>query len=60
MALISDQLELINGLGAALMVAGAEAGRAWVARTPGLDALIVDADNSLWRSPGMASRLGRG
>lgn len=59
-ALISDQLEMINGLGAALMVAGAEAARARIARTPGLDALIVDADNSLWLSPGMALRLGRG
>lgn len=59
-ALISDQLEAINGLGTAIMVAGSEAGRARVAQTPGLDALIVDADNSLWLSPGMAWRLGRG
>jgi thiamine biosynthesis lipoprotein len=59
-ALISDQLELVNGLGAAIMVAGAQAGRARVARSPGLDALIVDADGSLWRSPGMALRLERG
>lgn len=58
--LISDQLEAINGLGAAIMVAGAETGRTRVARTPGLDALIVDADSSLWLSPGMAQRLGRG
>jgi thiamine biosynthesis lipoprotein len=58
-ALISDQLEAVNGLGAAIMVAGARAGRARVAQTPGLDALIVDADNSLWCSPGMASRLSR-
>lgn len=58
--LISDQLELVNGLGAAIMVAGAQAGRARVARSPGLDALIVDADGSLWRSPGMALRLERG
>ncbi|WP_114970159.1 FAD:protein FMN transferase [Rhodoferax ferrireducens] len=57
--LISEQLEAINGLGTALMVAGADAGRARIARTPGVDALIVDADNSLWLSPGMASRLGR-
>ncbi|MEO8118110.1 MAG: FAD:protein FMN transferase [Rhodoferax sp.] len=57
--LISEQLEAINGLGTALMVAGAEAGRARIARTPGVDALIVDADNSLWLSPGMASRLDR-
>jgi thiamine biosynthesis lipoprotein len=55
--LIADDLEAINGLGAAIMVAGAGAGRARVAETPGLDALIVDADGSLWRSPGMATRL---
>lgn len=58
--LISDQLEVINGLGTAIMVAGAQTGRTRVARAPGLDALIVDADNSLWLSPGMALRLGRG
>ena len=55
--LISEQLEPINGLGTALMVAGAQAGRTRVANTPGVDALIVDADNSLWLSPGMAQRL---
>jgi thiamine biosynthesis lipoprotein len=59
-ALVSEQLEAVNGLGTAIMVAGAKAGRARVAQTPGLDALIVDADNSLWLSPGMARRLGRG
>lgn len=58
--LISEQLEAINGLGTALMVAGAAAGRDRLARTPGVDALIVDADNSLWLSPGMTLRLGRG
>lgn len=56
-ALISDHMEAINGLGAAIMVAGSEAGRARVAAQPGLDALIVNADNSLWLSPGMARRL---
>ena len=55
--LISDQLEAINGLGTAIMVAGSAVGRAQVARQPGLDALIVDADNSLWLSPGMVKRL---
>ncbi len=57
--LISEQLELVNGLGTALMVAGAEAARTRVAKTPGLDALIVDADSRLWLSPGMALRLRR-
>jgi thiamine biosynthesis lipoprotein len=58
--LISERLDDLNGLGTAIMVAGAPAGRARVAQTPGLDALIVDADNSLWLSPGMARRLQRG
>jgi FAD:protein FMN transferase len=58
-ALIGEQLDAINGLGTAIMVAGAQAGRERVARTPGVDALIVDADNSLWLSPGMALRLQR-
>lgn len=58
--LISNQLEKINGLGTAIMVAGADAGRVRVTRTSGLDALIVDADGSLWLSPGMARRLALG
>jgi thiamine biosynthesis lipoprotein len=58
--LISNRLEAVNGVGTAIMVAGAEVGRSRVAQTPGLDALIVDADNSLWLSPGMAKRLARG
>lgn len=56
-ALISERLEDINGLGAAIMVAGMPAGQASVARTSGLDALIVGADDSLWLSPGMQRRL---
>lgn len=58
-ALIGEQLDAINGMGTAIMVAGAQAGRERLARTPGVDALIVDADNSLWLSPGMARRLQR-
>lgn len=58
-ALIGENLEAINGLGTAIMVAGAQAGRKRLARTAGVDALIVDADNSLWLSPGMARRLQR-
>lgn len=55
--LISERLDAVNGLGTAIMVAGAQAGRTRVAQTSGLDALIVDTDNSLWLSPGMAQRL---
>lgn len=58
--LISRQPEAVNGLGTAIMVAGAAAGRACLAQTPLVDALIVDSDGSLWRSPGMAQRLARG
>ncbi len=56
-ALISEQLDTVNGLGTAIMVAGAAQGRRRVEQTPGLDACIVDADNSVWLSPGMARRL---
>lgn len=56
-ALISERLDDINGLGAAIMVAGMQAGQTRVAKTAGLDALIVGADNSLWLSSGMRQRL---
>ena len=55
--LIADDLDAINGLGAAIMVAGADAGRARVTKIAKLDALIVDADGSVWCSRGMATRL---
>lgn len=55
--LIADALDAINGLGAAIMVAGADAGRARVTKIAKLDALIVDADGSVWCSRGMATRL---
>lgn len=56
-ALIARRIEDINGLGAAIMVGGGEAGRRWLASLPGVDALIVEADQRLWLSPGMAARL---
>ena len=55
--LVSRKLEDINGLGAAIMVAGAEAGRRLLAPLAGVDSLIVEADQRLWLSPGMAGRL---
>ena len=54
--LISDKLEAINGLGAAIMVAGAETGRARLQKMTSVDALIVGADNQLWISSGLAQR----
>ena len=55
--LVSRNLEAINGLGAATMVAGADAGRGLLASLPGVDALIVEAHRPLWLSSGMAARL---
>ncbi|MDO8178036.1 MAG: FAD:protein FMN transferase [Undibacterium sp.] len=56
LTLISERLDVINGLGAAIMVAGADAGRARLRQMAGVDALIVDADSQLWSSPGMHQR----
>lgn len=55
--LVSRKLEDINGLGAAIMVAGAAAGRRLLAPFKNVDALIVESDQRLWLSPGMATRL---
>ena len=55
--LVADDLDRVNGLGAAIMVLGATAGRALIEQTPGLDGLIVDRDGSLWVSPGLEQRL---
>nr|WP_316638497.1 FAD:protein FMN transferase [uncultured Roseateles sp.] len=55
--LVSPSLEAINGLGAAIMVAGARSGRELLAPLAGVDALIVESDRRLWLSPGMARRL---
>lgn len=56
-ALLSDRVERVNGLGTAIMVAGAAAGRARLSRTAGVDAMMVDADHRLWLSPGLSARL---
>lgn len=56
-ALVSEQLDALNGLGAAMMVAGASGAHAMATQIRGLDALVVDANNALWLSPGMKQRL---
>lgn len=56
-ALVSSKLEDINGLGAALMVAGAPMGQRMLAPLQGVDALMALADDRLWLSPGMSGRL---
>lgn len=56
-ALVSRNLQDINGLGAAIMVAGAPAARQLLAPLQDVDALIVESDQRLWLSPGMARRM---
>jgi len=58
--LVSESLEALDGLGVAIMVLGKKEGMRLVQATPGLDALIVDRDGSLWMTPGMKRRLGYG
>jgi len=55
--LVADDLDKVDGLGAAIMVLGATAGRVLIEQTPGLDGLIVDRDGSLWVSSGLEKRL---
>ncbi len=56
-ALLARALDDINGLGAAIMVAGADAGRAMLQPLKGVDALIVEPGQGLWVSSGMGQRL---
>lgn len=56
-ALVARTLEDINGLGAAIMVAGADAGRAMLKPLKSVDALIVEPNQGLWLSSGMGQRL---
>jgi thiamine biosynthesis lipoprotein len=55
--LVAERLEAVNGMGVALMVLGKDEGARLVEATPGLDALIVDRDGSVWLSKGMRARL---
>lgn len=55
--LVSDDLNRINGLGAAIMVMGAVAGRRLVQDVAGLDTLIVDRHQGVWMSKGMARKM---
>lgn len=56
--LVSASLDRIDGLGAAIMVMGSQAGRRLIEATPGLDGLIVDDQRGVWMSPGMGHRWG--
>ncbi|WP_231906787.1 FAD:protein FMN transferase [Cupriavidus sp. D384] len=56
--LVARQVDAINGMGPAMMVAGQAAGRRWLGAMPGVDALMVDAAGLRWMSAGMRERLG--
>jgi thiamine biosynthesis lipoprotein len=58
--LVAERLEAVNGLGVAIMVLGRQEGVRLVEATPGLDALIVDRDGSVWLSEGMRARMAEG
>lgn len=59
-SLLARDVAQVNGLGAAMMVQGAKAGQALVARQPGVEALVVAGDGGAWYSAGMAAALARG
>ncbi|MCZ8218611.1 MAG: FAD:protein FMN transferase [Acidovorax sp.] len=56
-SLVARDVAAVNGLGAALMVQGAQAGRALVQRAPGLAVLVAGQDGSVWQSPAMEALL---
>ena len=56
-ALISQDMELVNGLSSAIMVTGARRGRALIEQHPALEGIIFNPDGSTWVSPTLAQRL---
>jgi thiamine biosynthesis lipoprotein len=55
--LFGERLEDLNGLGVAIMVRGKAAGMRWLTENPRIDGLIVDADDSIWMTPGFRARF---
>jgi FAD:protein FMN transferase len=55
--IVSEDLAQANGLSAAVMVLGSEAGRELIRQSATLEGLIVDRDGSVWMSPGLNKRL---
>lgn len=56
-SLVARDVAAVNGLGAALMVQGPQAGRALAQRVPGLALLVAGEDGSVWQSAAMAALL---
>jgi FAD:protein FMN transferase len=55
--LVGDELESVNGLGAAAMVLDTTAGRELIRGTRGVEGLIAGRDDSLWITPALRERL---
>lgn len=54
--LVAEQVEAVNGLGAAIMVGGVRRAQSWLAGRAGVDALAV-GDDGAWFAGRMAERL---
>ena len=50
LALVSNRIDAVNGMGAAMMVGGADWSRAWLEQHPETQAVMVDAADGVWRS----------
>lgn len=55
--LVADQVDTVNGLGAAVMVAGLQQGPALLRRCGVSQALVVTRDGRSWVAPALAQRL---
>jgi thiamine biosynthesis lipoprotein len=55
--LISEDLDMVNGLSSSIMVLGMARGREIIDRNPSLEAIIFDRDGKAWVSPVLERRL---
>lgn len=55
--LISQDMELVNGLSSAIMVMGTRRGRALIEQHPALEGIIFNPDGSTWVSPNLVRHL---
>jgi FAD:protein FMN transferase len=55
--LISEDIDMVNGLSSSIMVLGMARGRAIVERNPAMEGIIFDRDGSAWVSPVLERRL---
>jgi len=56
-SLLAKDAASVNGLGTAIMVMGSQGAQALLKDRPGVQALVVDRDHSVWQTPGMAAVL---